>query len=86
MGMAGSTQAELVDSLVAFIRGLNTQLDIPANLELAGVKTEFFKESLESIAANALKDPCTSANPRKINLDEMKKLFTCAFNGEKADF
>ncbi|MBP2654088.1 MAG: butanol dehydrogenase [Firmicutes bacterium] len=86
MGMTGSSQAELVDNLVAFIDELNRLLDIPANLELAGVASEFFAKSLESIAANALKDPCTSSNPRAISFEEMKRLFTCAFNGEKVDF
>ncbi|MBP2643024.1 MAG: adh1 [Firmicutes bacterium] len=86
MGLSGATEAELVDSLIEFVRSLNKTLQIPATLEEAGVSQEIFNENLDNIAENALADPCTSSNPRPISVKQMKQLFTCAFTGEKVTF
>ncbi|MBP2650293.1 MAG: adh1 [Firmicutes bacterium] len=86
LGLIGSNETELVISLIEFIRKLNKALDIPATLQAAGVSPDLFKENLDHIASTALKDPCTGANPRTINHDEMKNLFTCAFTGNNVDF
>ncbi|HCQ89319.1 MAG TPA: butanol dehydrogenase, partial [Clostridium sp.] len=51
-----------------------------------GVKEEDFNKWVDYISENAVQDACTGSNPRTVSVEEMKKIFTCTFNGEKVDF
>jgi alcohol dehydrogenase class IV len=86
LGLAGTSPEELVSQLIQFIQDLNKQLDIPATLAQAGVTAELFQNSVDRIAENAVKDPCTSSNPRPTSADDIKKILTCAFDGEAVNF
>lgn len=86
LGLAGSTEEDLVDSLVEMVRAFNREMGIPATLKEFGVCEEDFNSSLDDIAAGAVGDPCTGTNPREISVEEMKKLFVCTYYGEKVDF
>lgn len=86
LGVSGSSPDELVTNLVQFIQDLNKQLDIPATLEQAGVTAELFHGNVDQIAVNAAKDPCTGSNPRSTTADDIKRILTCAFNGEMIIF
>jgi alcohol dehydrogenase class IV len=86
LGLAGTTDADLTDSLVAMIRDMNKQLDIPLTLKDYGITEEDFNTNLDFISKNALTDACTGSNPRAIDFDQMKKLFKCTFTGEDCTF
>ncbi|CUH97028.1 NADPH-dependent butanol dehydrogenase [Propionispora sp. 2/2-37] len=86
LDLPGNSENEKVDSLIGYIRKLSQEQNIPLSLKEAGVTAELFEQSLDSIAANAVADPCTSANPRPVDAAAMKKLFTCAFQGTNVDF
>ena len=77
LDLVGTTEEELVDSLVAMIRDFNKKLNIPATLKEFGVSEKIFKNNIDEVAKTAVGDPCTGTNPREISVDEMKKLFTC---------
>jgi alcohol dehydrogenase class IV len=84
--LEGNTDEELVDSLTALIKEMNVKLNIPLTLKEYGIPEEDFKAHLDKISVNAIADACTGSNPRKITVDEMKKLFNAIFNGEKVNF
>ncbi len=86
LGLTGTTDADLTDSLVAMIRDMNKQLDIPLTLKDYGITEEDFNANLDFISKNALTDACTGSNPRAIDFDQMKKLFKCTFTGEDCTF
>lgn len=86
IGLAGSNDEELVDSLVNMINELNNRMGVPQTLKEYGVDKEKFDSSVDLIAERAIQDACTGSNPRQINKDEMKKLFQCAYDGTKVDF
>lgn len=86
LGLTGTTDADLTDSLVAMIRDMNKQLDIPLTLKDYGITEEDFNENVDFISKNALTDACTGSNPREIDFDQMKKLFQCTFTGEDCTF
>lgn len=86
LNLSGNTEDELVDSLVSMIKDFNKKLNIPSNLKEFGLNEEDFKNNLDEVAETSVGDPCTGTNPRKISVDEMKKLFTCTFYGEKVNF
>ena len=86
IGLAGSTDDELIDSLTAWICELNKKMGIPQSLKEQGVDEQEFLKNVDLIAERAIVDPCTSSNPRPITKDEMKELFTCAYYGKKVAF
>ena len=86
LGLAGSTNQQLCNSLVEFVRDMNKKLDIKQSYRENGVTEEQLAEHIDTIAVNAVADPCTASNPRPIDVENMKKVLTSAFNGEDVTF
>ncbi|MBB5324981.1 alcohol dehydrogenase class IV [Anoxybacillus tepidamans] len=86
LGLKGENNKELVDSLISWIRDLNQNMNIPNTLQEYGVSEEMFHAHVDEMAANAVKDPCTSTNPRETSVEEMKKLYIAAFYGLDVNF
>ena len=84
LGLPGATEAQLVNVLIGKIETLNDELDIPPTLEAAGVSREVFDEHLDFIAKNAVLDPCTGANPRKTEAEDIRKILLAAYDGTAA--
>lgn len=59
-----------------FIRKLNSELKLPANLAEMGVKSD----SIPALARHAVKDICTFTNPRPCRLEDYIQLFETAMN------
>ena len=86
LNLEGNNDEELTDSLVKRIRELNIMLNIPLNLKDFGVTEDYFKENIDFISKNAILDACTGSNPRKIDKENMKRLFACVYYGIDVDF
>ena len=87
--LEGSTDAELVDALIAHIQNMNKQLDIPTCIKYyeGGIIDEKeFMEKLPTVAELAVGDACTGSNPRSINPEQMAKLLKCCYYDEEVDF
>lgn len=84
--LTGNTEAELVNALVAFVKQMNKEMNIPTSVEEFGISYENFTEQLDTFAEKAVNDPCTSTNPRTIDTEAMKKLYLCAYKGEDVTF
>jgi alcohol dehydrogenase class IV len=65
LGLTGSTEDALVDSLTELLRGLNKSLNLPLTLQQFGVAEADFQKHLDEMAAGAIQDPCTPSNPRQ---------------------
>ena len=64
--LEGSTDAELVDALIAHIQNMNKQLDIPTcikDYEGGIIDEKEFMEKLPTVAELAVGDACTGSNP-----------------------
>lgn len=83
--LEGNTDAELTDSLIKMIDGLNDKLNIPHSMKEYGVEETDFKDNLKFIAHNAVLDACTGSNPREIDDATMEKLFECTYYGTKVN-
>ena len=94
--LAGDTTEELVASLVAELRHMNDELNIPQAIKNYGEgglpaevsiidETEFL-EKLPEVAANAIGDACTGSNPRIPTQEEMEKLLKCCYYDTEVDF
>ena len=86
LGLTGNTDKQLTDALIDSIKELNKKLGIAQTYKENGVSEELFKQHIDEIAANAVLDPCTGSNPRKIDAEGMKKVLTCAYYGEPVTF
>ena len=96
MKLGGETDAEKVQKLIAYLRGMNDALNIPQCIKNYGadsypceqgfVPEDVFLARLPEIAKNAILDACTGSNPRQPNQEEMEKLFKCCYYDLPVDF
>jgi alcohol dehydrogenase class IV len=85
-GLTGASDAELTRELREKIDDYNVKLGIPKTLKDFGIKEDEFKEKRARIAALAVGDACTGANPRRVSPAEMEKLLDCVYYGRRVDF
>ena len=78
--------AEGVEGLVGAIEELRAKVNVPATIKEYGISEAEWLDKLDTISANAMADPCTGTNPRTPVGDEIKRIFTCCYNGEQVDF
>ena len=96
INLGGTTTEEKIDNLIAMLRKMNDDLNIPHCIKNYGegglpaetgfVSEEEFKAKLHDIAANAILDACTGSNPRQPSQEEMEKLLTCCYYDTEVDF
>lgn len=94
--LGGTTVEKKIDKLVAMLRKMNDDLNIPHCIKNYGegglpaeagfVSEEEFLKKLPDIAANALLDACTGSNPRQPSQEEMEKLLKCCYYDTEVDF
>lgn len=96
ISLGGETVEEKVDLLIAMLRKMNDDLNIPQAIKYYGeggdvastgiVPEDEFLEKLPKIAELAIADACTGSNPRKINQEEMEKLLKCCYYDSEVNF
>ena len=96
MHLGGKDDDEKVALLIAYLRKMNDDLNIPHCIgrygkdsyptEVGFVPEEVFLERLPGIAARALEDACTGSNPRQPSQEEMEKLLKCCYYDTEVDF
>lgn len=96
MGLGGANDDEKVKLLIAYLRRMNDDLNIPHNIKAYGadsypceqgfVPEEVFLERLHDIAVNAIADACTGSNPRQPSVEEMERLLKCCYYDTEVDF
>lgn len=69
------SEEEAVDLAIRSVRELNRELNIPLDLESAGVR----EADLEELAAQSIADPCHLTNPRPCTRADFQRLFRTAF-------
>lgn len=96
MGLKGKNDNEKVKALIAYLRKMNDDLNIPHCIKNYGadsypcekgfVPENVFLERLHSIAVSAIADACTGSNPRQPSVEEMEKLLKCCYYDTEVDF
>lgn len=96
IGLSGATTEAKVNALIAELRAMNDQLDIPQGIKnygKSGVKADIsiidekeFLEKLPEVAKNAIADACTGSNPRQPSQEEMEKLLKACYYDTEIDF
>ena len=89
IGLEGSSDAQLVDALIAELKAMNKALNIPSCIkEYEGgiIDEQEFNDKLPSVAALAIGDACTGSNPRQPSQQEMEKLLKACYYDLPIDF
>ncbi|MGI6269974.1 MAG: iron-containing alcohol dehydrogenase [Candidatus Howiella sp.] len=89
IGLSGENDAALVDALIAEIRRMNADLDIPTCVrEYEGgiIDEKEFNDKLSEVAKLAISDACTGSNPRIPTQEEMEKLLLAVYYDREIDF
>ncbi len=86
MGLDGTSEQALINSLCKRIDDFNVQMNIPKTLQEFGIIEEEFKEKIAKISELAVSDACTGSNPRAIDPATMERLFNCVYYGTEVDF
>lgn len=96
MKLGGSSDEEKVKLLIAYLRGMNDDLNIPHCIKNYGkdsyptaegfVPESVYLERRAAIAVNAIGDACTGSNPRQPSPAEMERLLDCCYYDLDVDF
>jgi hypothetical protein len=86
VGIEAKTGKEAVEKLVKVLRQLQRELEEPASLNEAGIPLEEFEKKLDDLASKAIKSVVLRGNPRPLNIEDARKLFTYIYEGKKVDF
>ncbi len=96
MALGGNSDEEKVQLLIATLRKMNSDLNIPQCIKNYGadsypceqgfIPEDIFRARVRDIAVNAIGDACTGSNPRKITAEEMEKLLLCCYFDTEVDF
>jgi len=80
--VGGSTAQDFANA----VEKLRSSVGIVKSIKEWGIGEDLWREKLETISKNAMADPCTGTNPRKPELDEIKRIYECCYNGDIVDF
>lgn len=96
--LGGKDDTEKTDRLIAMLRTMNDELNIPHCIRNYGeggviceegksvVSEADFRAKLPQIATLAIGDACTGSNPRIPTQEEMEKLLLCCYYDTEVDF
>jgi len=65
---------------------LMTHLEVPVSLREAGISPSAFDQNLGSLIEQTNRSTCTFVNPRVPDVEEVRKLFMCMYEGKQVDF
>lgn len=74
LGLPASTPEEGVNSLIAAIKKLCKELDVPSSLQEYGLDEKSYLEKVGELAVKAFGDQCTTANPRLPLITELEEI------------
>lgn len=76
-----------IDNICDELQTLNKKVNVPLTLkEVTEVELteEKFLAVLDRMSKNAFEDPCTLTNPRESSVEDVRKIYECAFYGKSA--
>ena len=68
-------------SVIRTVRQAQEKMNMPTNIQKAGVNETEFLSALDAMAEKALNDPCTAANVQPATIDDIKDIYKKAYYG-----
>jgi len=81
--LGGQTQEEEIALLIAAVRNLMKQVNLPLSIKECGVNEQEFFSKTPELAERAFADQCTTANPRYPLVKDLEELYRKAYYGEE---
>ena len=81
LGLGGKNDDEKVELLIKAVDELMTKVNLPKSIKEFGIDEKEFFANLDELVELAYDDQCTGANPVYPLMDQIKQLYTDAFNG-----
>ena len=82
LGMGGKTTQDSVNNLIAAIRKLMKDMNMPMSIKECGIDENIFMSNLRGLAERAHEDQCTGANPRYPLIEDIIEIYKKAYYGE----
>ena len=84
--MPAGNESEAAASLVAAIRKLQEGIDFATSIRELGVERAAFEQAVDKLISNAEADNQLFFNARVPDAEELRHLFTYAYDGKSIDF
>jgi len=82
LGLGDGNDDEKVDLLIKSITKLKKDIDIPLSIKDFGIEAKMFHDKLDDLVEQAFDDQCIGANPVYCIMDDIRKIFIQAYNGD----
>jgi alcohol dehydrogenase class IV len=86
IGIKEESDQKATAMLVESIETLMAHLKTPLSLREAGISQSAFQRNLNSLIEQTNRSTCTFMNPRVPDVEEVRKLFVCMYEGKPVDF
>ena len=81
LGLGGKNDDEKVELLIKAVDELMTKVNLPKSIKEFGIDEKEFFANLDELVELAYDDQCTGANPVYPLMEQIKQLYTDAYNG-----
>jgi alcohol dehydrogenase class IV len=86
IGIKEESAQKATDMLVESIKRLMVHLKTPLSLRDAGISESAFEQNVGSLIEQTNRSTCTFVNPRVPDVEEVRKLFVCMYEGKPVNF
>ena len=86
IGIKEESAQKATEMLVESIKRLMVHLRIPLSLHEAGISQSVFEQNIDTLVEQTTRSTCTFVNPRVPDVEEIRKLFVCMYEGKPVDF
>jgi alcohol dehydrogenase class IV len=86
IGIKEESAKAATEMLVESIKRLMAHLEVPLSLREAGISQNAFEQNMGSLVEQTNRSTCTFVNPRVPDVEEVRKLLACMYEGKQVDF
>ncbi len=86
LGVTGADGREVLDKLVDLYISFMKSVGCPTTIEEAGITRDQLDKNFERLIDYTMGDVCTLMSIRPVSRENYRKLYLCAYTGEKVDF
>jgi alcohol dehydrogenase class IV len=86
IGIREDSPQKATEMLVESIKRLMVHLKAALSLREAGISRNVFEQNFDTLVEQTNRSTCTFVNPRVPDVEEVRKLFECMYEGRHVDF
>ena len=86
IGIKEESPKAATEMLVESIKRLMAHLRTPLSLREAGISPSAFEQNVGTLIEQTNRSTCTFVNPRVPDVEDVRKLFVCMYEGKQVDF